>query len=201
MVHLEIEPDPSAWCEWAVTHDIAPDVIGFIHFSPEMLFVLKEGECEHGWPSPRSWANVSKILSYGLDDEDLFACVEGLVGELASSQFFVFSKHSKELGDIRAMMLDPTKKMKWPTAQDILYAVATNLAYWLRHGGKTVEESEKMLDGFFRIGLQLPPAFATVAMVDAISGKDGEKLAKRLTKHKRFPDWQKKFAVDKKKGL
>jgi hypothetical protein len=199
MVHLDIEPDPGTWCEWAVSHNIAPEVIGFIRFSPEMLFDLVEGECERGWPSPRSWENVSKVLSYGLDDEELFACVEGLVGEVAATQFYAFSEHSKELGDIRAMMLDQTKKMKVPTEQDILYAIATNLAYWLRRGGETVEESEKMLDGFFRIGLQLPPAFATVAMVDALSGKDGEHLAKRLTEHKRFPDWQKKFAVDKKK--
>lgn len=199
MVHLEIELDPGTWCEWACSHDIAPEVVGFIHFSPDMLFVLEEGECERGWPSPRSWENVSKILSYGLDDKDLFACVEGLVGEAAATQFCAFSKHSKELGDIRAIMLDPTAKWKLPDKKDMQYAVATNLAYWLRRGGETVEESEKMLDGFFRIGLQLPSAFASVAMVDAISGKDGANLAKRLNEHKRFPDWHKKFAVDKQK--
>ena len=196
MLHLDVEPDPDAWCKWAVTHNIAPDVIGFIRFSPEMLFVLEKGESERGWPSPRSWKNVSEILSYDFADDELFACVEGLVGGAAAAQFLAFHKHSKGLGDIRAMMLAPTAKWKLPTQKDMLYAVATNLAYWVRRGGETAEESEKLLDGFFRIGLQLPAAFATVAMVDVMSRENGEALAQQIVEHKSFTEWQKKYAVN-----
>lgn len=196
MLHLDVEPDPDTWCKWAVAHDIAPDVIGFIRVSPDMLFVLEEGESERGWPSPRSWANVSNILSYGFADDELFACIEGLVGEAAAAQFLAFHKHSKGIGDIRAIMLDPTAKWKLPDKKDMLYAVATNLAYWVRRGGETVGESEKLIDGFFRIGLQLPATFATVAMVDAMSRENGEAHAQQLAGHERFAEWQKKFAVN-----
>ena len=108
MMHLDVEASPEAWCKWAVTHGIAPEVTGFIRFCPKMLFSLQENECERGWPSPRSWARVSEILSYGFAPDELLAGLVGLVGETAAVQFLTFHKHSKGLGDIRAIMLDPT---------------------------------------------------------------------------------------------
>ena len=209
MLHLEIEVDPEAWCAWAVTAGIAPEVIGFIRFCPKMLFNLDK-DCERGWASPRSWARVSEILSYGLDPDVLRASVVGLIGESAAAQFLTYYKQSQALGDIRAVMLDPKAKWKLPTKNDMLFAVATAIAYWAWRGENT-DESAKLLDGFYRIGLQLPAAFAAVAMVDAMSGgqeadagrsKDVDARAKQLIAHKLHPEWKKKFAseMQKKKG-
>ena len=209
MMHLEVEVDPKAWCAWAVTAGIAPEVVGFIRFSPKMLFCLDK-DCERGWPSPRSWTRVSKILSYGLAPEELRAGVVGLVGESAAAQFLAYYKQSQDLGDIRAIMLDPKAKWKLPTKNEMLFVVATSIAYWAWRG-ETKDESAKLLDGFYRIGLQLPAAFAAVAMVDAMSGgqdtdagksKDRDAHAQQLIGHRLYPEWQKKFAseMQKKKG-
>ena len=210
MLHIEVEVDPEAWCAWTVTAGIAPEVIGFIRFCPKMLFNLDK-DCERGWPSPRSWARVSEILSYGLDPDALRAGVVGLVGESAAAQFLAYYKQSQALGDIRAVMLDPTSKWKLPTRNDMLFAVATSIAYWAWRG-ETTAESAKLLDGFYRIGLQLPAAFAAVALVDAMSGgqdadagkdKEREARAQQLIAHKLYLEWQKKFSSEmqkKKKG-
>jgi len=210
MLHLEVEANPEAWCAWAVTAGIAPEVIGFIRFCPKMLFNLDK-DCERGWASPRSWARVSEILSYGLDPDALRAGVVGLVGESAAAQFLTYYKQSQALGDIRAVMLDSASKWKLPTKNDMLFAVATSIAYWAWRG-ESKDESAKLLDGFYRIGLQLPAAFAAVAMVDAMSGgqdadagknKDGDARAKQLIAHKLHPEWKKKFSPEmqkKKKG-
>ena len=208
MLHIEVDPTPNAWCEWAVTTGIAPEVVGFIRFCPKMLFVLDK-DCERGWASPRSWARVSEILSYGLDPYALRASVVGLVGESAAAQFLAYYKQSQALGDIRAVMLEPTSKWKLPTKNDMLFAVATSIAYWAWRG-ETKDESAMLLDGFYRIGLQLPAAFAAVAMLDAMSGgqdadagksKDGDARAQQLIGHKLYPEWQKKFSseIQKKK--
>ena len=209
MLHLEVEANSDVWCKWAVLNNIAPEVVGFIHFSPKMLFFLDK-DCERGWASPRSWANVSKILSYGFDLDALRACIVGLVGESAAAQFLTYYRQSKALGDIRAVMLAPASKWKLPTKNDMLFAVATSIAYWVWRG-ETKDESTKLLDGFYRIGLQLPATFAAVAMVNAISGgqdadagknKEGDARAMQLIGHKLYPEWQKKFAseMQKKKG-
>lgn len=197
LLHLEIEPDTKAWCEWAIENNIAPEVVGFIHMSPDSLFMLNE-KCERGWPSPRSWANVSKVLSYGYAKDELLACISGLVGEYPATEFLAYLKHSHELGDIRTVMLDPKTKWKPPTKDDMLFAVATAIAYWTWRG-KTPDESAKLLDGFFRIALQLPVTFAMVALSDAMSGKDGEVIANQIMAHKRFKELQAKISVDKKR--
>ena len=195
MLHLDIAPDCDAWCEWAVTNEIAPEVVGFIRMSPDSLFRLTE-ECERGWPSPRSWANVSKVLSYGFAGNELLACIVGLVGEYAAAQFIAFRKHYQELGNIHEIMLDPKSKWKTPSKDDMLYVVATAIAHWIWRG-KTIDEAAMLLDGFFRIALQLPAPFAMVALSDAISGKDGESHAQQLQRHKLFSKLQDKVAVDK----
>ena len=206
MLHLEVEASPEAWCAWAVTVGIAPEVTSFIRFCPKMLFNLDK-DCERGWASPRSWARVSEILSYGLDSDALRASIIGLVGESAAAQFLAYYKQSQALGDIRAVMLDPTSKWKLPTKNDMLFAVATSIAYWA-WSGENKDESTKLLDGFFRIGLQLPAAFAAVAMVDAMSSgqdadtgknKEGDARAMQLIGHKLYPEWQKKFSSEMKK--
>ena len=206
MMHLEVEADSEAWCTWAVSHGIAPEVIGFIRFCPNMLFHLDK-DCERGWPSPRSWGRVSNILSYGLDPDAFRAGVVGLVGESAAAQFFAYCKQSQALGDIRALMLDPKAKWKLPTKNDMLFAVASSIAYWAWRG-KTKDEAAKLLDGFFRISLLLPAPFAATAMIDAMSGeqdadagtaKDSDTHAQRLIGHKLYPEWQKKFSSEMKK--
>ena len=206
MLHLEVEVDPEVWCAWAVTAGIAPEVIGFIRFCPKMMFNLDK-DCERGWPSPRSWARVSEILPYGLDSDALRASIIGLVGESAAAQFLAYYKQSQALGDIRAVMLAPASKWKLPTKNDMLFAVATSIAYWAWRG-ETKDESAKLLDGFFRLGLQLPAAVAAVAMVDAMSSgqdadtgknKEGDARAMQLIGHKRYPEWQKKFSSEMKK--
>lgn len=193
MMHLEIKPDSDAWCKWAVANKISPEVVGFIRVRPEMLFTLHE-ECEHGWPSPRSWAGVARTLDFGLGEDDLKVAVFGLVGEEAGVQFLAYRTHCQKLGDIHEVMLNNPKVWKLPTKLDMLYAVASSIAYWVWRG-KDEEESRKLLDGFFRISLQLPPTFAVVAMTDAISGKDGEEHAKAFQAHPSFGNWQNRFSA------
>ena len=210
MLHLDVDAAPEAWCKWAVTHGIAPDVVGFIRFCPKMLFCLDK-DCERGWPSPRSWANVSKVLSYGFVPDELRTCIVGLVGESAAAQFLAYFKQSQALGDIRAIMLDPKSKWKLPTKNDMLYAVATAIAYWVWRG-KNPAESAKLLDGFYRISLQLSAPFAATAMIDAMS--DGQDVVdpheteksknvgthtQQLIGHKLYQEWQRKFSSEMKK--
>jgi len=194
MMHLEIKPDPDAWCKWAVANKLPPEIVGFIRVRPEMLFALPEECKEHGWPSPRSWDRVARTLEFGLEGDDLKVAVFGLVGEEAGVQFLAYRTHCQKLGDIHEVMLNNAKAWKLPTKTDMLYAVASSIAYWVWRG-KDEEESGKLLDGFFRISLQLPPTFAVVAMTDAISGDGGEEHATAFQAHPCFEDWQNRFAT------
>lgn len=198
MMHLELSPDPEAWARWASRNGLAPMVIGFIRFRPEMLFAVDE-DCERGWPSPRSWERVSKILEVDLADDELPLCVSGLVGDAAATQFLAYRRLYKALGNVRELMLDPDKPLKIDfNKPDVCYALASALAYWVGRGENPAEAAQ-LLDGFFRLSLRLPPTFAVVAMIDALeSDKDGA-LAELMTAHPDFTAWQERFGNELKK--
>ena len=192
MLHLELHAEPEEWTRWASGHCLDPALIGFIRFRPEMLFARGDN-CERGWPSPRSWASVSKVLEIGLDEDELAPCIAGLVGDGAAAQFLAYRKQFRALGDVRAMMLDPGKPLKLNDKKpDVCYALASALAYWVGRGSSP-EETSQLLDGFFRLSMALPATFAVVAMIDALGSDKNGALAERMTAHPDFAAWQKRF--------
>lgn len=192
MMHLELHAEPEDWARWASEHGLDPSLIGFIRFCPDMLFAPGK-DSERGWPSPRSWASVSKVLEIGLDDDELSPCIVGLVGDGAASQFLVYRKQFRALGDVRVMMLDPGKPLKLNDKKpDVCYALASALAYWVGRGSSP-EETSQLLDGFFRLSLLLPSTFAVVAMIDALENDKNGTLSERMTAHPEFPAWQNRF--------
>ena len=192
MMHLDLHAEPEEWARWASGHGLDPALIGFIRFRPEMLFAPGKN-CERGWPSPRSWACVSRILEIGLDDDEQAPCIAGLIGDEAAAQFLAYRKRFRTLGDVRAMMLDPGKPLKLNDKKsDVCYALASALAYWVGRGS-TPKEKKQLLDGFFRLSLLLPSTFAVVAMIDALGSDKNGALAERISGHPEFPAWQNRF--------
>ena len=192
MMHMELHAEPEEWSRWANGHGLDPSLIGFIRFRPEMLFARGDN-CERGWPSPRSWASVSKVLEIGLDDDELSPCIAGLVGDGAAAQFLVYRNQFRALGDVRVMMLDPGKPLKLNDKKpDVCYALASALAYWVGRGSSP-EETSQLLDGFFRLSMALPATFAVVAMIDALESDKNGTLSERMTAHPEFPAWQNRF--------
>ena len=192
MMHLELRAEPDEWARWASKNGLAPAVIGFIRFRPEMLFASGD-DCERGWPSPRSWASVSKVLEIGLDDDEQTPCIAGLIGDEAAAQFLAYRKRFRTLGDVRAMMLDPGKPLKLNDKKsDVCYALASALAYWVGRGS-TPKEAKQLLDGFFRLSMALPATFAVVAMIDALESDKDDKLSEQMTAHSDFAAWQDRF--------
>ena len=192
MMHLELHAEPEEWARWASEHGLDPALIGFIRFRPEMLFAPGKN-CERGWPSPRSWASVSRILEIGLDDDEQAPCIAGLIGDEAAAQFLAFRKQFRALGDVRAMMLDPRKPVKLDNQKsDVCYALASALAYWVGRGS-TPKEAKQLLDGFFLFSMALPATFAVVAMIDALGSDKNGALAERISGHPDFPTWQDRF--------
>ena len=189
-LHVELESNTDNWLEWAAKNDIHPSVSGFIRFRPGMLFSQENENLERGWPTPRSWERVSTMMKVLPDDEELIrTMVYGLVGNRAGVEFMAFHKTSQNL-DIKAMMLGE-KELKIPQKADLKYAVCAGVAYYLWRG-KNEEESQKFLDGFYKISLELSSDFAAMLMIDAMNGGAACKGAAKLYAHPMFKAWEKK---------
>ena len=62
--------------------------------------------------------------------------------------------------------------------------------------GKDEAETKKLVDGFLRISMELPPAFSTMAMTSARIGTERVKptmAVMNLMRHPLYKTWREKF--------
>ncbi|MBO4345251.1 MAG: AAA family ATPase [Victivallales bacterium] len=204
-MHLELGEDTESWLSWARRHDIRPEVMGFIRFSPQSLFRQKNENLERGWPSPRAWERVSRMLDIldGDDESFIRKTVYGLVGNRAGVEFMEFRKLSASFGDVKSMMTDPSAPVVIPERADMRYAIVTAMTYFLWRGRSKSEEAA-LIDGFYRLCMKLPSDFATMAMMDAIIGEEQENDKQKMEKlfqHKSFKEWSAKHGKELKKHI
>lgn len=195
-LHVEMQEDVESWIAWARTHDIHPSVTGFIRYRPGCLFRQEGENLERGWPTPRAWERVSRMLGlFGAGDSPLLRkAVYGLVGNRAGVEFMEFHKINETFDDVLDMMRNPAKPVKVPEAADRRYALCAAMTY-LVWRGRDEEEEARRIDGFYRICMELTSDFASMAMMDAMAGNrrgDSAAFAEKLYRHPRFKEWSEK---------
>ena len=204
-MHVELGGDVESWVAWAQKNDIRPCVTAFLRFRPEMLFRQDGENLERGWPSPRSWERVSRMLDVtdGEEEELQRSVVHGIVGDRTGVEFMEFRKLSEQFDDVRKLMLDPEAKITIPQRADLKYALCAAVAYHVWRG-ETEEEGRRLLDGFYRICTALPSDFASMLMTDAMSGSKGlsrEEACERLFASPGYKEWAKKHGTALRKHI
>lgn len=196
-LHFEMEPNRDNWLDWAQTHDIHPAIQGFIRYRPEYLFMQDHQNLERGWPSPRSWAKVSKMCHIYNEKNDtlLRKIVFGLVGNGAGVEFMAFWHISSKFDDVLEYMTNPSKQIVIPTKNDEKHALCAAVSYLLWRGADELDEKNR-INGFFRIAMELTPDFSTMLMNSALLGKDKKlsgEYAEKLFMSPLYKDWSDKF--------
>lgn len=207
-MHFELQANAEDWVLWAQYNDVHPSVIGFINYRPGMLFNMENENLERGWPSPRSWERVSHMVKlYGnsghCESSTLRKIVYGLVGNRAGVEFMEFYKVNREFDNVLDYMLNPNKEIVIPGRSDEKCALVSAMNYLLWRG-KTKEDENQRLDGFYRIVMRLSPDFASMAMIAAMNGNSKEEkvnCADKLVEHSRYPEFAKKFGKSLKKRI
>ena len=204
-MHVELGEDVESWVAWALKSDIQPSVVGFLRFRPAMLFSQKGENLERGWPTPRSWERVSRMLEVMKNEpEELVRhMVYGLVGNKAGVEFMEFKKMSESFADALALMRNPDAEVKIPQRADMKYALCSAVAYYVWRG-KDEAESKLLLDGFYRICKEMTSDFASMLMMDAMAGTQSlsrEEACDRLFMHKDYKAWAEKHGKALKKHI
>ncbi len=117
--HLDLEPDVDSFCAWAAENEKDPMMIAFLRYRPNLLHDM-EGEDLRAFPSPRSWAQASKVMH----NHEL---VCGLVGEGPAAELTAFLRVAKDLPSLDVILANPTgiEVPKDPAAK---YAVMAGLS-------------------------------------------------------------------------
>ena len=195
MMHLEIEANAEDWVLWAVAHGIHPSVVGFIQFKPKLLLDVDDQNLERGFPTPRSWERVSEMCKILKNETLLRKAVYGLVGVPVGQQFMEFYKLSAQMENVLDMMTNPKKKVVIPTRDDLKFAMTSAMVYHIWRG-KDDADKKNRIEGFLRISMELPPAFATMAMQAARIGTDKIKSSMAvmdIMRHPNYKAWREKF--------
>lgn len=177
-IHIETEANIDDWKMWA-QGKVDPRIVAFLSFRPKLLCELPKEEIR-SYPTPRSWAFVSKILSLYKNPEDAEEIINGTVGEGSAKELLGFLNIYKELPDIDEILEGKVKRV--PNKADVLYALVSALVTKL----KIVQ-----VDNFINYALNLPPEFSTLAIRDA--AKKGVKWEAAINESSPFERWVKKF--------
>ncbi|MGE0444496.1 MAG: ATP-binding protein [Vicinamibacterales bacterium] len=125
---VELEPDLDDWCAWALTHGVAPEIIAFLRFRPELLSKFTPTADLTNSPMPRTWANASKVMGLTLAPETRRQMLCGAVGEGATVELLAYLQVYDELPDLDDLIANPTAFRNVPKKPATLYAVVTGLA-------------------------------------------------------------------------
>jgi hypothetical protein len=131
LFHLEIKADLQAWKNWAIRSAIDPRIISFLQVHPTLLHKMDPDQAGQAWPSPRSWAFASRMLSTNLSNDQKGIAIAGCVGVAAAREFI---RHCVNYHALESTMeniingLTPNYKESDPTkAQTLAVAVAANV--------------------------------------------------------------------------
>ena len=162
--HVEFDVRLEDWVDWAIGAGIAPEVIAFLRFRPRLLHDFDPTRNEKAFPTPRSWAFVSRILQSTEDPEILSSLVAGTVGEGAAAEFCGFLSVCRNLPAVEDLLTRPDD---WEIPRGnpaLLHAVCELLASHAR---------KENFHSVVKIAHRMPTEFAVLMIRDAVR-KDAE---------------------------
>lgn len=189
--HINYEVHNDDWCDWALRHNVAVEVLGFIRFRPMLLNEFEQrndskAEKERiqrlkdaqAFATPRSWEFLSRVVQQKPSSDVEYELYTGIVGEGAAAEFMGYLKYYRDLPNLDALLMNPDKA-KVPEEPATLYALATGLA---------TKASTDNLERVVKYALRIPAEFQVLLMKDAIVRDN------TLTNTKAFNDWAVKNA-------
>ena len=164
LMHFNIQTDFEPWKRWAQKEGLDGRVVGYLSFDRSRLCHTPESS-DLAYPTPRSWAFVSRILSAMGPDADLESLrplIAGCVGTDTSVEFVSWCKVCAKMPDVNAILRGVCTD--YPKSQDVLYALTASLVAAVRMKGENLLNSE--LEHVCAYALRFPPDFAETLFTD-----------------------------------
>lgn len=149
---IELETHLDDFTQWALDHNVKPEVISFNRFRPNLLHDYDPQRDQNA--TPRSWVEgVSDVLGT-VPPEAEFECFKGAVGEGAAAEFVGYLRIFRKLPNPDNLLLNPTHG-EVPTDPATLYALAGSLAHRV---------TPAAMDRFVTYLERMPAEFSVLAM-------------------------------------
>jgi hypothetical protein len=152
-IHQEMRVDFPTWQEWAVSHNIHKDVVGYLSFAKQDLYDFDSKSSSRAFATPRSWTFVSELLEdEDLDETTCTDLIAGTVGEGLAVKFMTHRKISGRMPKPEDILAGKVKELEVKEVS-AMYSLVISMCYELK-GALERKVSDKefhsMSDNFFR---------------------------------------------------
>ena len=150
-LHQEMKVDFASWQEWAVTHKVHKDVVGYLSFAKQDLYDFDSKSSSRAFATPRTWSFVSELLEEDdSDDNTLTNLIAGTVGEGLAVKFMAHRKIAGRMPQPEDILSGKvtTLDVKEVSA---MYSLVISMCYELKAAVDNKVESKKfheMADNF-----------------------------------------------------
>lgn len=129
--HFEMRPDAKTWLKWAAANGIQEDIMAFIQTYGEK--VLFDAVDAHSFPTPRSWAMASRVMSK-VKGRDLKRAVAACIGFPMADRFFKYLNFYRRVNS--AGIIAGEVKIDFTTNSEpsFVYAAIFSVADFLTRG-------------------------------------------------------------------
>jgi len=145
--HLDIEANLNDFTIYAMDVGLNSEIIGFLNFDSSKLYQFDPKKNDVAFATPRSWEQVSNLLSIGYNVDDLAHVLGGCVGDGVASEFMSFRKYYGSLPNFQKIM-SGEETYKVPTDRGICFALTSSLIQNLVENAldkKKVKNLEKIM--------------------------------------------------------
>lgn len=156
-ITVTVEADTSAFVQWGLTHDIAPEILAYVRWRPSCWnFDPKMRNANPAFCSPRSMHILSDVLK-AMPNASL-EIIAGIVGDGVGAEFYGFRDIVNELPDLDKIIKNPDK-VAAPKKVDV--AIATIYALMSRI-------NEDNADNILKFYARLDPEIAITGVRDLL---------------------------------
>ena len=152
-VHVEMRADFATWQDWAVTHGVHKDVVGYLSFAKQDLYDFDAKSSSRAFATPRSWCFVSQLLEdEDLDDVTATDLIAGTIGEGLAVKFQAHRRISGKLPRPEDILSGKERELLVKEVS-AMYSLVISLCYELKDALEvrkvTDKEFHAMADNFF----------------------------------------------------
>lgn len=133
-IHLNLRASFDDFNTYAIKNRLHQHVVGYLNYQKGDLYIPNYSTDVKGFPTPRSWEFVSKIL-YRADEtristDLLIPMIAGAVGEGIAYKFISYRRVAESIVNVEEILKGKVKESK-PKNIDVAYALVMALCYSL----------------------------------------------------------------------
>ena len=161
MTTIPFDASLDDWCNWALAHDVTPELVSFLRFKPNLLNDFDPKRDLN--PTPRAWAErvdqTLKSLTAGeLPQSAELELIAGDVGEGAAAELTAFLRIYRKLPSPDAVLMQPDTH-PIPDEASVRYALSGAIAH---------RATPDNFDAVVTFAQRMPKEFSVMIILDAM---------------------------------